>query len=78
MSLPTDGRILGLSPRARRFVVPVFIAVVLVITIGSYMNRSDDNAADSSSGPIVRATCMPSGSWETGCLSAVTAGRATG
>ena len=53
MSLPTDGRILGLSPRARRFVAPVFIAVVLVITIGSYMNRSDDNAADSSSGPIV-------------------------
>ena len=51
MSNSVDKRLFGLSPRARRFVIPVFIALVAIIVIGTYVNRSSDSA--SGTGPVV-------------------------
>lgn len=51
MSIPSANRILGLSPRARRFVIP-FLAIAAVIVAISYLSsrRSDQS---SGTGPVV-------------------------
>lgn len=51
MKTPADDRILGLSPRARRFVVP-FLALAVVIVVLSYFgSRKSDEP--SGTGPVV-------------------------
>lgn len=39
MNNPSKDRLLGLSPRARRFVVPMLLIAALVIVVGSYVTR---------------------------------------
>lgn len=51
MSSPTDNRILGLSPRARRFVIP-FLAIAAVIIALSYVS-SRMSVESSGTGPVV-------------------------
>lgn len=51
MPSPADKRILGLSPRARRFVVPFLIFAALVIVITYFATKGA--RASNSSGPVV-------------------------
>ena len=51
MSTTAGNRILGLSPRARRLVIPAFVIAIAVISIGTYVNRKNDGAK--ATGPVV-------------------------
>lgn len=51
MSTSADNRLFGLSPRARRFVIPAFVVLLAVIIIGTYANRRSESA--SGTGPVV-------------------------
>ncbi|MBZ5736395.1 hypothetical protein K8Z61_18035 [Nocardioides sp. TRM66260-LWL] len=51
MSTSADNRLFGLSPRARRFVIPAFVVMLAVIIIGTYANRRYETA--SAAGPVV-------------------------
>ena len=51
MSKPADKRILGLSPRARRVVVPFLAIAVVLIAIAYLSGRTSDEP--SGAGPIV-------------------------
>ncbi len=45
MTTPTSGRLLGLSPRARRFVLPMFGVAIAVIVVGTVVNRGSGGGA---------------------------------
>ena len=51
MSTSADNRLFGLSPRARRFVIPAFAVMLAVIIAGTYVNRRSDSG--SGTGPVV-------------------------
>ena len=51
MSKPTDDRILGLSPRARRFVVPFLAIAAVIIVVGYVSSRRSEES--SGTGPVV-------------------------
>lgn len=51
MAAAADTRILGLSPKARRFVIPVLALAVVVVIVGSITSRRSQDG--SGSGPIV-------------------------
>ncbi len=49
----TSDRIFGLSPRARRVVVPAVIIAILVIAIGTYLNQRSSGGDGNGAGPVV-------------------------
>lgn len=51
MSTSAGNRLLGLSPRARRLVIPAFVVMLAVILIGTYLTRRTDTSTGS--GPVV-------------------------
>lgn len=51
MSSSVDRHIIGLSPRARRLVVPVFAIAIAIIAVGTFVNR--DSEPTDASGPVV-------------------------
>jgi hypothetical protein len=51
MNPQVNQRRLGLSPRARRVVIPVFVTALLLIAIGTRLTQADD--AGGGSGPVV-------------------------
>ena len=53
MTAPSSDRIFGLSPRARRFVVPIVIVFVLVIAVGTYLNQRSSGSSGGGAGPVV-------------------------
>ncbi|GAA1130088.1 hypothetical protein [Nocardioides aquiterrae] len=55
MTRPSSDRIFGLSPRARKVVVPLLIVAILVIAVGTYLNQrsSSGSSGASNSGPVV-------------------------
>lgn len=40
MNNPSKERLFGLSPRARKFVVPMVLIAALLIVVGSYLTRA--------------------------------------
>lgn len=53
MTVPSSDRKFGLSPRARRIVVPILIVAVLVIAVGTYLDQRSSGASGDGSGPVV-------------------------
>lgn len=53
MAAPSSDRKFGLSPRARRVVVPLLVIAVLVIAVGTYLTQRSDGASGGGSGPVV-------------------------
>ena len=53
MAAPSSDRKFGLSPRARRLVVPLLVIAALVIAVGTYLTQRSDGASDGGSGPVV-------------------------
>lgn len=51
MSSPNNNRVLGLSPRARRVVIPFFVIVIVIIAIGFISGRKTDGEPET--GPVV-------------------------
>ncbi len=54
MSNPADKRILGLSPRARRFVIPFLIIAALAIAISYVLGGETGESSGIGTGPVVR------------------------
>ncbi|MFC5175120.1 WD40/YVTN/BNR-like repeat-containing protein [Nocardioides taihuensis] len=53
MTEPADKRILGLSPRARRFVFPFLAIAAVIIAIGYFSSKGSDDSSGSGTGPVV-------------------------
>lgn len=51
-SSPSD-RILGLSPKALRVVLPLFAVALIVVVVGTIVNRGGDTDDESGTGPVV-------------------------
>lgn len=51
--MTANDRILGLSPRARRIVVPILILAVLVIASGTFLNQRSQGGSRDGTGPVV-------------------------
>ena len=53
MTAPNSDRKFGLSPRARRVVLPLLIVAALVIAVGTYLNQRADGDPGGGSRPVV-------------------------